>query len=325
MSTHQPYGIRLSPPSPRSLQELVTERTYLLNSLETENYKATELLRRISPLEDIWSSTPINSVRRKTKKQLGWLKQRLGETIGQEEAVLARLGQVALGIQAQERWTWVEEERRREQMMVGMRMQAMGTRLNAEVPEFRPGLEYAMPETPEFSLSQVPRPQQCQPPSPSYFALSQQPSIHSYVSERSFSPQIQPAFPPFVPSNSPEIASIPQIQLSIPSNLPGLPCVPPLTSEPVTNASSRRNRSRNTKAAAIKANAERPFLLHRSSSMSSVELDILSTKSNTPDKYVTTQKNKRNSMPSIPGGANIWTPTTPEKQEMAVEKAKGKV
>jgi hypothetical protein len=105
------YGIGVPEPQPRTFDVLHTERAYLLSCLQQENGKATELLKRILPLEEILVFTQVSHERRPAKKHLGWLRCRIKETTRQEKAILARLGQLSYEIQSRERWTQVESER----------------------------------------------------------------------------------------------------------------------------------------------------------------------------------------------------------------------
>lgn len=102
----------------RSFDDLHAQCSYLLDSLQAENRKATELLRSITALEE--SLRQMNdsfSARRPTRKKLGWFKSRLEETSRQEKRILARLGQLTYEIQATERWVQIENERRQYELL----------------------------------------------------------------------------------------------------------------------------------------------------------------------------------------------------------------
>lgn len=109
------HPVLLSPNTPmsqaRHLETLFTERSYLLNALQQQNFKATDLLRRIPSTQENLDPKGLPRVQRKVRKQLGWLKHRLDETNRQERAILTRLGQLTDEIQSIERWSQVENER----------------------------------------------------------------------------------------------------------------------------------------------------------------------------------------------------------------------
>lgn len=106
------------PPIPPSFGELDHERSYLLNCLQHENFKATELMRKITPLEEdlingnLPSAGNVLSTKRKVRNQLGWFKNRLEQTARQERSILARLGQLTFQIQKRVRATQIEDEYR---------------------------------------------------------------------------------------------------------------------------------------------------------------------------------------------------------------------
>lgn len=92
--------------------ELHGERIYLINCLEHENKKAKNILRKILDLEDTLLLYPKSLGRRDGKqKKLGWLRYRIKETNHQEQAILARLGQISFEIQTRDRWIQVKAER----------------------------------------------------------------------------------------------------------------------------------------------------------------------------------------------------------------------
>ena len=105
-------------PQPRSFEELHTERSYLLTALQHENIRATDLLRKIPPLEQGLVQNQIPQIRTKSKKQLGWLRYRIDEITRQEKATLARLGELTYEIQSRERWCQIENERRQHEQML---------------------------------------------------------------------------------------------------------------------------------------------------------------------------------------------------------------
>lgn len=131
------------------LENLAAERSYLHNSLQQENIKATELLRRISTLEASMSLDGAPNLQRKIRKQLGWLKYRLEETNRQEMAILARLGQITYEIQAIERWSQVEQERMYQQQP-----------FEYPLPNFQNLQPVGMNATSEFQQQEFPFPPQ---------------------------------------------------------------------------------------------------------------------------------------------------------------------
>jgi hypothetical protein len=136
------YGFHIPQPFPRPFEELHTERCYLLDCLQTENRKATEFLRSITPLEErLIQNDETFYQRKKVKKRLGWLRRRLDETGRQEKRILARLGQVSYEIQARERWTQIQYERRQYESQKYFQKQLYGMhpmQLNPEMPVFQP-------------------------------------------------------------------------------------------------------------------------------------------------------------------------------------------
>ena len=138
------YGIATNEPQPRSFADLQAERAYLLNILQGENDRATNLLRRVPPLEEILRLTEEPSIRRSAKKQLGWLKHQIKETTGQEKAILSQLGQVSHEIQSRERWSQIEHERQQHlQALNNLNVQTifdggLSMQFNPLSPEFQP-------------------------------------------------------------------------------------------------------------------------------------------------------------------------------------------
>jgi hypothetical protein len=144
------YGFHIPQPLPRSFDELHTERFYLLDCLQIENHKATELLRSITPLEESLIQNEHFFRRKKTKKRLGWLRRRLDETSRQEKRILARLGQVYFEIQTRERWTQIEYERRQHETQLYYAQGGYGMQqpqLDPASANFQPGGCF-LPSTP---------------------------------------------------------------------------------------------------------------------------------------------------------------------------------
>lgn len=105
------YGLFIPQPQPRSLEELHAERSYLLSSLQQENIKATNLIRKLLPLEETLVLSEISHVRRRTRKQIGWLRYRISEITRQEMTILNSLGQLGQEIQSRESWNQVQCEK----------------------------------------------------------------------------------------------------------------------------------------------------------------------------------------------------------------------
>jgi hypothetical protein len=137
-------SLHISQPFPRSFEELQPERWYLLDCLQIENRKATELLWSSTLLEERLAENNKSCFQRgKLKKRLGWLRGRLDETHHQEKRILTRLGQVTWEIQTRERWAQIEIERQQyeyelyQQYYHGFQGRQQ-TPLNPASPEFQP-------------------------------------------------------------------------------------------------------------------------------------------------------------------------------------------
>jgi hypothetical protein len=89
-------------------------------------------------LEDSLSLPQPIAVRKRLKKQLVWLKRRLGETTRQEKSILTRLGQLSWEIQSRERLLQVENERKWANMVYRGNSLKQVFALNATSPAFRP-------------------------------------------------------------------------------------------------------------------------------------------------------------------------------------------
>ena len=140
-----PFGTPNMPQSetqPRSFEDLHTERSYLLSLLQNENFRATDLLRKIPPLEQSLELAQIPHVRTKTKKRLGWLRYRLDEITRQEKAILSRLGEITYEIQSRERWYQIENEQRQQEQQihnhVALCRSLEALQINAGVSAFQP-------------------------------------------------------------------------------------------------------------------------------------------------------------------------------------------
>jgi hypothetical protein len=156
------------------LEELQAQRSYLLSNLQQENFKATDLLRKLPALEETLTRSQSSTVRRRSRKQIGWLRYRINETTLQERAIMNRLGQLGQEIWSREMWNQIESGRKRYEstpsspVVVGYDMQRM----------------CISPVTPPFHLQEYPFP---------YVPTTQQKheagdfhwgqSFHSHVSE----------------------------------------------------------------------------------------------------------------------------------------------
>ena len=97
----------------RSAPDLQVEHSYLLHGLAIVSQKANGLLRRIPPLEKyLKDDSHTTKEKRKTRKQLGWLKCRLAEASRQEQILHQRLGQLACEMQQRQRLILLEVESR---------------------------------------------------------------------------------------------------------------------------------------------------------------------------------------------------------------------
>ena len=106
------YGLFTPSQPPPRLEELYAERTYLLSNLQQENLKATDLLRKLPPLEEILTRGQSSQTRRRARKQIGWLRYRIHETTRQERTITNRLGQLAYEIRSRERWNQIRSDQR---------------------------------------------------------------------------------------------------------------------------------------------------------------------------------------------------------------------
>lgn len=151
--TSNAYGFYVPQVQPRRLEELHVERSYLLSSLQQENTKATELLRKLPSLEETLVRSQIPHEKRRARKQIGWLSYRIGETTRQEKTILNRLCQLAQEIQLREKRNQIEIE----QHYCGL------TYISPVVPfygmqqvYFKPTTSYYQPQ--EFPFPYVPTP-----------------------------------------------------------------------------------------------------------------------------------------------------------------------
>ncbi|KAI2619982.1 hypothetical protein GGR54DRAFT_110584 [Hypoxylon sp. NC1633] len=96
---------------PRSFEELHTERLYLLGSLQQHDQRAVELFWLVPVVEEQIQSAVTQEQRGRAKKQRGWLRHRIVDTVESEKAILARLSELHVEIQCRERWCGVDRER----------------------------------------------------------------------------------------------------------------------------------------------------------------------------------------------------------------------
>ncbi|KAI2637004.1 hypothetical protein GGS26DRAFT_464815 [Hypomontagnella submonticulosa] len=96
---------------PRLIEELHEERRSHVNMLQQLDHRALELFSLVPTLDEVILRAPTKSTWQRAKKQRGWLKQRIFETIEQEKHTLGRLSELHVEIQCRERWTQVERDR----------------------------------------------------------------------------------------------------------------------------------------------------------------------------------------------------------------------
>ncbi|KAI0111840.1 hypothetical protein F4814DRAFT_368266 [Daldinia grandis] len=96
---------------PRPFHELHTERLYLLEMLQQHNRKALGLFGQVPTAEENIQNADTPYKLRQAKKTRGWLRHRITETVEEEKKILARLSELYVEIQCQERWVQVEMER----------------------------------------------------------------------------------------------------------------------------------------------------------------------------------------------------------------------
>ena len=97
-------------PPLRALEELHLEISYLIDSLQVQTQIANQLRRKIPVLESKLQQPGLRPLHRKIRKQLGWLKSRLGQSSQQEQTISSRLDELASEIQTREQWAQMEQE-----------------------------------------------------------------------------------------------------------------------------------------------------------------------------------------------------------------------
>lgn len=95
--------------SPRPLQDLLIERSYLVDSLAAQGARASELIRRLAAAEQAAAAAP-DAGRRRLRKQVSLLRSKIAAAAGQEKAVIVRLGELYVEMQSRERWARARAE-----------------------------------------------------------------------------------------------------------------------------------------------------------------------------------------------------------------------
>lgn len=177
---HQPQHRRAAPLpqstvlSPRPVQELLVERSYLVDSLAAQGARASELIRRLAAAEQAAATAP-DARRRRLRKQVSLLRSKVAAAAGQEKAVIVSLGELYVEMQSRERWARARTESFEQGYFpimppegpapgaclggwepAGMPM-SVSMVLSPESPEFVPG--WARRENP-WPMPDVPNPQE---------------------------------------------------------------------------------------------------------------------------------------------------------------------
>lgn len=95
--------------SPRPVQDLLVERSYLVDSLAAQGTRALELIRRLAAAEQAAATAP-DAGRRRLRKQVSLLRSKITAAAGQEKAVIVRLGELYVEMQSRERWVRARTE-----------------------------------------------------------------------------------------------------------------------------------------------------------------------------------------------------------------------
>lgn len=95
--------------SPRPVQDLLVERSYLVDSLAAQGVRASELIRRLAAAEQAAAAAP-DAGRRRLTKQVSLLRSKIAAAAGQEKAVIVRLGELYVEMQSRERWARARAE-----------------------------------------------------------------------------------------------------------------------------------------------------------------------------------------------------------------------
>lgn len=90
-----------TPLAPRPAQDLLVERSYLVDSLASQGARAADLILRLSVAEQ---AAAAGEGGRRTRKQIALLKSKIAAAADQEKAVIVRLGELYVEMQSRERW-----------------------------------------------------------------------------------------------------------------------------------------------------------------------------------------------------------------------------
>lgn len=109
---HHPFHVTISSPT---MEQLGMEQAYLFSSLTSQGQRCTELMRRLTALQEKIETTDGGSIssdqRRKCRKQACLLRSKIADTGEQEKTILNRLGELHVEMQSQDRWNAVQNER----------------------------------------------------------------------------------------------------------------------------------------------------------------------------------------------------------------------
>lgn len=87
--------------APRPAQDLLVERSYLVDSLASQGARAADLIQRLSVAEQ---TAAAGEGGRRLRKQIALLRNRIAAAADQEKAVIVRLGELYVEMQSRERW-----------------------------------------------------------------------------------------------------------------------------------------------------------------------------------------------------------------------------
>ena len=87
--------------SPRPAQDLLVERSYLVDSLAAQGARASALIQKLSMAEQ---AAAAGEGGRRLRKQIALLKSKITAAAEQEKAVIVRLGELYVEMQSRERW-----------------------------------------------------------------------------------------------------------------------------------------------------------------------------------------------------------------------------
>ncbi|KAI6087947.1 hypothetical protein F4821DRAFT_277426 [Hypoxylon rubiginosum] len=96
---------------PRSFEKLHVERSYLLEMLQQHDYRARELFKRVPIVDEQWQTAETVDEQQRARKQRSWLRKLIGEIVEEEKNILARLSELHVEIQCQDRWHQVARDR----------------------------------------------------------------------------------------------------------------------------------------------------------------------------------------------------------------------